>query len=468
MSIWENFKQAFGIDPISISELKNKALRTPFNQQEQNHPISSEIEITEEYKKILEWLKAEAPIVFVSGKAGTGKTTFIRHLREAYDKNLVVVAPTGVAALNIEGVTIHSFFMFPPRVVMDDDIKIVRDRKFYTKISLLIIDEVSMVRGDIIDAIDKFLRKNRGIQEPFGGVQVLLIGDLFQLPPVVNKRDYNALQILGYESPYFFSAKAFEHSQMVYQELTKIFRQSDASFIDLLNRVRNAEDLSATIKKLNERFENNYDTSHIIITLTATNKVADQINDDHLNKLPTIPITFTGEVSGKFSVEDEKLPSPINLTLKEGAQIMFTKNDGNKKWVNGTIGKIVGLNNNTIQVEIKNSFGTSVYDVQKAIWKSYKYEYDDVSDKIVPVETGRYIQFPLMLAWAVTIHKSQGKTLEKVLIDLGTGAFDYGQVYVALSRCRSLEDIHLNKPIKPNDIKCDPVIKRFYDALNLM
>jgi len=467
MAIWDKFKQIFDATPVSISELNRKALDySSGTKKALSHKID-DIEITDEYLKVLEWLKAGAPIVFVSGKAGTGKTTFIRYLRQAYGDHLVVVAPTGVAALNIEGATIHSFFRFPPRVITDEDIKLVRDRKLYTKIALLIIDEVSMVRGDVIDAIDKFLQKNRSNPAPFGGVQILLVGDLFQLPPVVNRPEREALQLLEYESPYFFSAKAFEDSQLVYQELTKVFRQSDTEFVELLNNIRNAEDLVETTKTLNEHYGKESDPAQMIITLTCTNKVADRINDEHLSKLPDDPITFTGHVSGRFAVEDEKLPSPINLTLKKGAQVMFTKNDEAKRWVNGTIGKVVRLNENSIRVELKNRFGTVVYDVHKATWKSYKYEYDEISDRIVPTETGSYIQFPLMLAWAVTIHKSQGKTLDKVRIDLGTGAFDYGQVYVALSRCRSLEDIYLNKPIRPNDIKCDPMIKRFYAAINM-
>jgi len=466
MSFWDKFKEVFGVTPVSIDELNRQALRSSPVKNEVRSSITDDIEVTEEYQQVLEWLKSGAPIVFVSGKAGTGKTTFIRYLREEFDKHLVVVAPTGVAALNIQGVTIHSFFRFPPRVVIDNDIKIVRDRKLYLKISLLIIDEASMVRSDIIDAIDKFLRKNRENPAPFGGVQLLLVGDLFQLPPVLNRREAEALQVMKYESPYFFSAKAFKQCHMAFQDLTKVYRQSDPHFIDLLDKVRHAADLDTALPSLNHRCVRGSDLAQTIITLTCTNRVADRINDDHLAKLFGTPITFIGGVSGKFAVEDVKLPAPLNLSLKAGAQVMFTKNDDKKRWVNGTLGKVVELNRNMIRVEIKDCYSTIVHDVQKVTWEYFKYQYDEMSDRIVPVKTGMYVQYPLMLAWAVTIHKGQGKTLEKVRVDLGEGAFDYGQVYVALSRCRSLEDIYLIKPINAKDVKCDPVVKRFYAALS--
>ncbi len=468
MSIWDKFKEMFGVSPVSIDAVRQQALlteRTATVSQKDRSVSTDDIVITEEYRQILEWLKAEAPIVFVSGKAGTGKTTFVQYLRNQFDKNLVVVAPTGVAALNIQGSTIHSFFRFPPRIIIDSDIQYVRDRKLYTKMSLLVIDEASMVRADVIDGIDKFLRKNRGVNEPFGGVQVLLVGDLFQLPPVLNRREAEAFQQMGYDSPYFFGAKAFKRSHMVSKELTKVFRQSDDHFIQMLNKIRQAEALDIVIPLLNQRHVPAVNSSETIITLTCTNRIADQINDLHLGKLPGDLKTFIGEVSGKFALEDEKLPSPINLSLKVGAQVMFTKNDDQKRWVNGTLGKVVELNE-TIRVEIQEKYRTAIYDIQKVKWEAFKYEFDESQDQIVPKRSGFYMQYPLMLAWAVTIHKSQGRTLEKVRVDLGEGAFDFGQVYVALSRCRSLEDIHLVRPIKANDIKCDPVIKRFYEALS--
>ena len=466
MAIWDEFKKMFGATPVSIDQLNRAALKVPPRIQAVR-PKAIEIEITPEYKQILDWLNAGAPIVFVTGKAGTGKTTLVQYLREKFQANTVVVAPTGVAALNVGGATIHSFFRFPPHILTSKDIKHVRDRKLYKKIRLLIIDEISMVRVDLIDAIDLFLRTVRENNHPFGGVQLLMIGDLFQLPPVVPTPERTALESMGYPSPYFFSAKAFKECAMMPSELTKVYRQNEESFIGILNKVRIAEAVDEILPILNHRCLPPNPTEGLLLTLACTNKVADEINDQHLKKLATQAHTYTGDIVGKFTIEHDKLPSPINLTLKVGAQVMFTKNDEKGRWVNGTIGKVVELAANIIRVEIAGAYGPLTYDVQRTKWESYKYIYDEYLDGISSVSTGYYLQYPLMLAWAVTIHKSQGKTLDKVQIDLGQGAFDYGQVYVALSRCRKLENIYLTKPIRRQDVKCDPLIKRFYAALNM-
>jgi len=464
MNIWDEIKKDFGISPVSIEKLNRAALKNP-PEPGSDYQDTSDIEVTPEYRQILEWLKAKAPFVFVTGKAGTGKTTLIHYLRGKFKGNSVVVAPTGVAALNVSGATIHSFFRFPPRIVTDEDIKLIRDRKVYQKLRLLIIDEISMVRADIIDAVDKFLQHNRDVAEPFGGVQVLMVGDLFQLPPVLKGPEREALRRMGYESPYFFSAKVFQRCQMAPKELTKIYRQSEEHFISILNQVRTAESVDEALESLNQRCIPANGGAEPIIILACTNRVADAINEQELNKLSTPIQTFEGEVSGKFALEGEKLPSPINLSLKIEAQVMFTKNDERKRWVNGTLGKVVEFEGNAVRVETEEGAMREIYDVTPVKWESFKYVYDEKRDRIRPVSAGVYWQYPLMLAWAVTIHKIQGKTLEKVRLDLGEGAFDYGQVYVALSRCRSLEDIHLSKPIRSKDIQCDPVIKRFYEAL---
>jgi len=249
-------------------------------------------------------------------------------------------------------------------------------------------------------------------------------------------------------------------------ELTKVYRQSEAAFIGLLNKVRIAEDIDGLLPIVNRRCLPVSQSDGLFITLTCTNKVADEINDQQLKKLQTPAQTFVGEVRGKFIIEHDKLPSPINLTLKAGAQVMFTKKDEKGcRWVNGTLGKVVEIANGIIRVEVDGAYAKATYDVSLAKWESYKYVYDEELDAIIAVTTGYYLQYPLMLAWAVTIHKSQGKTLEKVRIDLGHGAFDSGQVYVALSRCRTLDNVFLTKPIQKQDIKCAPIIKRFYAAL---
>lgn len=424
------------------------------------------IEVTEEYQRIHALLDQGCPMVFVSGKAGTGKTTLVHYLREKLDKNIVVVAPTGVAALNVKGATIHSFFRLPPRMIADEDIKEVRNRRVYEKIDILIIDEISMVRADLLDAVDRFLRLNGPVSDkPFGGIQVLFVGDLFQLSPVVKSKEEAILEARRYETPFFFSAKVLQGCRFAPVELSKIYRQTDTQFTEMLDRVRIAEELESVVPYINQNCCAQSKEHPSLITLTCTNAAADQINKSKLDELPGEMKTFPGEVSGKFAVQEEKLPSPLRLHLKPGAQVMFTKNDEQKRWVNGTIGRVAVLEEDVIQVELVSDHPGTVHDVRRVKWESFKYEYDHVKDKINPVTVGKYIQFPLMLAWAVTIHKSQGKTLERVNVDLGGGAFAPGQVYVALSRCRSLRDISLARPLGRTEVKCDQRIKRFYEAL---
>jgi ATP-dependent DNA helicase PIF1 len=466
MGIIDDFKKLLGINSIDISELNRRATRK-VDQLKTKSTVSDPLDgivITEKYKKILALLEANCPVVFVTGNAGTGKSTLIRYLKSVLNKKLVVVAPTGVAALNASGVTIHSFFRLPPKIHEDGDIKLVYDRKLYQKLELLIIDEVSMVRGDLLDSIDKFLRKNRSTNTPFGGVQLLLIGDLFQLPPVVPKQERDVLSAKGYTSPYFFSSLSLQKTSMVPVELTYPYRQDDRSFIDILNRIRVGDDLEIVISELNRRCSKKNDRLGDI-TLTCTNNQADQINREALQSLPSKEYSFKGEFDGQFSLEHDKLPSPIDLRLKVGSHVMFTKNDEQRRWVNGTIGNVLEINQRTIRVELVSDANGTVCDVLPAIWNTYKYSYNPDEDQIVANKVGQYMQYPLMLAWAVTIHKSQGKTLNNVSVDLGSGAFATGQVYVALSRCRSVEGIHLTRPIRKTDVKCDPVIKRFYLAL---
>jgi ATP-dependent DNA helicase PIF1 len=468
MGLLDALKDILGIVPVNIGELNRQATHarpSPPPVAPRVDPLEG-IEITDEYRVVSKLVEGGFPIVFVSGKAGTGKSTLIHYLRHTFKKNVVVVAPTGVAALNVKGTTIHSYFQFPPRIVTDEDIKEVKDRRLYTKLDLLVVDEVSMVRADLVDAMDKFLRLNgRHQNRPFGGTQILLVGDLFQLPPVVTRSEESVLFARKYTSPFFFSAKTLENCQLAPVELSKIFRQRDPVFTDMLNKVRVAEQLNTVIPMINATCSAPDKDDQHIITLTCTNAAADQVNARELAKLPGEPTVFKGQVSGKFAVKDEKLPSPLNLSLKLGAQVMFTKNDGQKRWVNGTIGRVTAFKEASIQVELITDHPGALHEVQRAKWESFKYEYDYTDDKIKTVTTGTYIQYPLMLAWAVTIHKSQGKTLERVRVDLGDGAFASGQVYVALSRCRTLTDIALARPIDKHEVKCDERIKRFYLAL---
>ena len=466
MGLLQTVRRLLGIAPVDVGELNRRATLEAEQPRPKAHARDTldGIVITDEYKKVRALVEASAPIVFVTGNAGTGKSTLIRYLRSVLNLRLAVVAPTGVAALNADGVTIHSLFHLPPRIHEDEDIKLVYDRKLYQKMQLLIIDEVSMVRCDLMDSIDRFLRKNRSRQEPFGAVQLLLVGDLFQLPPVVPRQEWDVLRAMGYASPYFFSAFGLQKSTLVPVELTGVYRQENRAFVDLLNKVRIGDDLDIVIPELKRRCWQQ-DGFRSDITLTCTNRRADQINQDALQRLPQQEYSFKGGIEGEFRMEEDKLPSPLDLRLKVGARVMFTKNDGLHRWVNGTLGVVHEIDQENIRVEIVSDFCGIVCDVLPVTWEKYKYAYDSEKDRIVARAVGLYRQYPLMLAWAVTIHKSQGKTLDSVLVDLGYGAFASGQVYVALSRCRSIEGIRLARPIRESDVRCDPMVKRFYLAL---
>lgn len=474
MSFLKKLEEFVGSKKAKIDELRKASVRVPIRSYgATNEPPTQnneEIEVTPEYEEVVKAINAYDPFIFVSGKAGTGKTTLIGYLREIVAGNVVVVAPTGVAALQVRGATIHSFFRLPPRIIFaEEDIKTVKDRRMYEGIRLLIIDEISMVRADIVDAIDLFLRVNGPQQgKPFGGVQIMFVGDLFQLPPVINTSEMELLRERGYEQAHFFNAMALSGKEIMMIELQKIFRQKDREFTDILNHIRVNEDIDVAIETLNrECFEKQELNSPYAITLTTTNARADAINEEELDAISGSPIMFVGLLDGKFNVDERNLPSPMNLTLKVGAHVMFTANDMAmpKRWVNGTIGIVREFTGESVRVEIKTENDLNIVDVHSHKWESYKYELDSTTGKISPIVIGSYQQIPLMLAWAVTIHKSQGKTMDQVNIDLSTGAFASGQVYVALSRCRTLSGIRLKRPIKINDVRCDPAIKRFYEAL---
>jgi len=468
MKFLKKDKKESDVRSVDVSELNRRTTRD-FAKARKKHIAREHLEgivISEEYKVVESLLKSGCPVVFVTGNAGTGKTTLIHYLKNILDRKVVVVAPTGVAALNAGGMTIHSFFHLPPKIHEDEDIKLVHNRKLYKKMDLLIIDEVSMVRCDLLDSIDKFLQKNRSSRKPFGGVQLLLVGDLFQLPPVVSREEWDVLEQKGYASPYFFSSFGLQNTSMAPVELTYIYRQEDSTYIDLLNSIRVGDDIESVIEKLNGQLCEDYYQPDI--TLTCTNNLADKINKYELGNLLSEEHLFKGTLEGHFTLEQNKLPAPMELRLKEGARVMFTKNDAQRRWVNGTIGVVRKIEQRTIMVELLSNSRGSVYDVLPEIWESYKYAYDSEQDEIVSNKVGQYTQYPLMLSWAVTIHKSQGKTLDNVLVDLGSGAFASGQVYVALSRCRSIDGFRLARPIREMDVKSDPMIIRFYIELSKM
>lgn len=421
------------------------------------------LELNASFREALDLMEKTDKGVFITGRAGTGKSTLLRLFRTTTRKKLVVLAPTGVAALNVKGQTIHSFFGFPGRPLSPKDIKKVRNKKVYKNLETIIIDEISMVRADLLDNIDLFLRLNRNNPEPFGGVQMLFFGDLFQLPPVVASDAEAMLFNNYYESPYFFSAHLFDRGYtMEMLELHKVYRQENRYFLRLLDAIRTNRMDFEDLEELNERYLPEFDLEDHYITLSPRNYKVDQINERRLNELKEQEEVFFADVKGNF---DPRLyPTEQALKLKLGAQVMFIKNDPEKKFVNGTIGKVLAFENNTVKVEIKEEGKEKVIEVGKLDWEVLKYVPGKEDDKSIETEVvGTFSQIPLRLAWAITIHKSQGKTFERIIIDMGKGAFEHGQTYVALSRCTSLEGVILKQPIQMKDILTDFRIVEFYE-----
>ena len=411
--------------------------------------------------------------VFLTGKAGTGKSTFLREITRSTQKKHVVVAPTGIAAINVRGVTIHSFFQLPIGPIQAEDARINTFRfnankvKLIKELELVIIDEVSMVRADIMDAIDYVLRRIRKNNTSFGGVQLLLVGDMFQLEPVVPRQEEHFLSE-RYETPFFFSARAFSslQSDLVNIELTKVYRQSDEVFIDLLNKIRTNDAHRAEMELLNERNEISppFDDSSFYITLASRKHIVDKTNKHKLARLEGAEHKYTGKLEGTFPLSG--LPTDLELTLKVGAQVIFVRNDSaenKRRWVNGTIGKIVSLEDDKIEVELENGYR---YDVEKVVWENIKYEYDAGKKTIDETVIGTFKQFPIKLAWAITIHKSQGLTFDNVVVDLGRGAFAAGQLYVALSRCTSMHGLYLSSRVSPGDVIVREEVVHFYERNN--
>ena len=405
--------------------------------------------------------------LFLTGKAGTGKTTFLHHIRENISKNTVVAAPTGVAAINAGGITLHSLFQLPFEPYVPDGkhglshyFKLHKNKiDMLRELELLVIDEVSMLRADVLDSIDYVLRHYRHSDQPFGGVQMLYIGDMFQLPPVVK---FDEWDILGkyYPSPFFFHAKAIEKSQPLYIELKKIYRQNEQYFIDILNKIRNnniaPDELDFLNKLYNPTFEPPKDKSYVI--LSTHNYKADVINNAELAKLRSKEYVYRAVVNANFP--ESSYPTESELRLKEGSQIMFIKNDSGdeRRYYNGKLGTVSKLETDKIFVELEQS--KTIIEVTREKWTNIKYSLDKENGKIIEDELGSFTQFPIRPAWAITIHKSQGLTFERAVIDAGQ-AFASGQVYVALSRCTTFSGIVLLSKITPSGIKTDPEVIEF-------
>jgi ATP-dependent DNA helicase PIF1 len=418
------------------------------------------IEINSDFKYALNVLDKTNESVFLTGRAGTGKSTLLRLFRKTTKKKIIVLAPTGLAALNVQGQTIHSFFGFPPKPLAKSQIKPRKNRKLYEKLDMIVIDEISMVRADMMDNIDYFLRINRRINEPFGGVQMLFVGDLFQLPPVVASNEEALLIQQNYESPFFFSAEVFQHFDFEMIELREVFRQESRHFVRILDEIRLNQFDRDTLEDLNERVIPESLTYDFYITLSPRNALVNSINKERLAKLPDEEYTFIASVTGNF--KPSAFPAEAVLKLRRNAQVMFVKNDQKRRFVNGSIGKIVQISNDFIKVEMEEDGNRKVIDVEKVEWEILRYSVN-MKNEIETQTLGTFTQYPLTLAWAITIHKSQGKTFEKIIVDMGKGAFAAGQTYVALSRCKTLEGIVLTRPIHPKDIFTDERIVEFYE-----
>ncbi len=430
-----------------------------------------------EFQDIWKLISYTRQSVFMTGKAGTGKSTFLRHIVENTKKRTVVLAPTGIAAVNAGGVTLHSFFHLPFKPLLPDDpelqIRNLRQRlkhtaeqqKLIRELELIVIDEVSMVRADIIDFIDKVLRLYSGrFREPFGGKQLLLVGDIFQLEPVVTSDMRDIFRDL-YPNLYFFSAKVFRDFALVPIELRKVYRQSDSLFIGMLDRMRlgavSAEDISLLNSRVDPEASSPERQKEFTMTLAPKRDTVDAINTSRLGRLKRKLHTFHGEIRDKFP--ENSLPVPLVLELKVGAQVVFVRNDPEKRWVNGTIGKIHSISENSLEVELENG---QIHTITREVWENVSYRYDKETKKIDEEVLGTFTQYPLRLAWALTIHKSQGLTFPRVIIDLEGGAFAAGQAYVALSRCQSLEGLTLRTKVNPYDFFVNPAIRSFSGFFN--
>lgn len=449
-------RKTFGQVDRSVASA-TKQVNTKSQPRVKQKVATEKIEVLPEYLEVKELISQAFPMILVTGGAGTGKSTFIRWLDKEYKGQTLICAPTGIAALTVQGSTIHRLCKFPPSWIVEDDIKI--DQKSLAKhAKILIIDEISMVNANLLDSVSKFFQLNRKDSRPFGGICVVMVGDLFQLPPIVTETTRKLFESL-YESPKFFSADSLMKSEFYAVELTKAFRQVDQEFVNLLSMIREGRNLTSAVKILNNTC--NITESPPPGTITLSPRLADieRVNSERLKKLAGESKVFVGVLTGKFS--ESQVPVPNRIELKVGAQVMIAKNG--KSYVNGDVATVTEIFKDRVKVMLTER--KQVVEVPISVWSQYEYKFNEETKEIERVISGSYSQLPVVLAWAMTIHKSQGLTLSSVHLDLGKGAFETGQTYVALSRCRSLKTLSLKRPIRNEDILVDPQAVAFYKEI---
>lgn len=418
------------------------------------------ITLTEEQAEVFRLIESSKQHIFVTGKAGTGKSTLLDYLNWHTDKQLVICAPTGVAALNVGGQTIHSLFRLPTGVIADHDIDLNDSvRKMLNALDMVVIDEVSMVNADLMDAIDRVLRQARQRDEPFGGAQLVMFGDPYQLPPI-EPRDPGEIAYFAatYASMWFFDAKVWREVELQVVELSQVHRQSDPRFTAMLNAVRHGQVTAEIAEELNTMGARRPVPEHDLITLATRNDMVRRTNERELAKLPGDGFVAEADFFGEWG---KALPAEERLELKVGAQVMFLRNDvaggsAGPRWVNGSIGEVVELGRRVVV-----RLAGEEYEVEPSAWERYRYHFDPESKTLDRELVAEFTQLPLRLAWAVTIHKSQGASFDRAMIDLGAGAFANGQTYVALSRLTSLDGLYLSRPLRPSDVRVDPTVAEF-------
>jgi len=420
------------------------------------------IKLGEEQKIVFERLENSTDNIFITGKAGTGKSVLLKYFKHKSSKRMVVVSFTGVAALNVGGQTINSLFKIPPQFIKKDSLKVnYRTATLLRNIDAVVIDEVSMVRADLMDAMDSLLRQARGNDLPFGGVQIITFGDLYQLSPIVSDPELHKYFVANHGGFYFFNAHVSDKDFFKIYELTTNFRQKDKVFKKILNGIRDGSITNESLNKLNKRVSTDIPKEGVIF-LTTTNQAVNEINHSRLAELRGKVHKYKATISGDLS--PSAFPTEEILYLKKGAQVMLLRNDREKRWVNGTLGKIHSLSDNNIKVDIDGF----VYSIPQTTWNKIRYYYDSKAKTVEEEVMSSFIQFPLRLAWAVTVHKSQGQTYNFIAVDMGSGAFAHGQTYVALSRCTSLKGLYLTQKIKREDIIVDSEVIEFMKRAEIL